>query len=596
MKKLLILLFLLGNLFISGVGQGYIVQPLDAMILPLGAEGTSYEDAVPGAHGGTLQLAVIENPKGWNPYTAFETSTTQFTNFMFRGLLNLHPLTGKIIPDMAASYEISEDNRVITFHLRQDIRWSDGVLFTADDVKFTYDNMVDLDIGYAVICEKIDSHTVRFILETPWRPILASLSFDLLPMHALYQHFPKHNPKATSDTFWNVWTLDMDLNDLVCSGPWIVSDYLPGHSVTMRRNPYYYGYDSEGVQLPYYDEIVSTIVSDQDETAALFLEGMIDCYGLRPEDIEPFIPFAGERGFTLIGSDMAGYGTTWVMLNQDFGWWIDKHTEKRMLYRDLQFRQALAHGVNKEAMIEQVYNGYAIPQWSPVSVPSPFYAGRDQYGGSINETDAVTFEFDPSLCAHLLDGLGVIDQDDDGWRDLPSGAALTMILETNNNTTRRECAELLISTWKQVGLDVSLRITEFNQLVDLIYSADYEMVLLGLTGGDEPNDGANVYLSCGSLHAFRYTACDDPTAFSNAVDDLLAQGAVTLDLDRAFSIYKTYQQTVAVNLDLIYLVIQSFNYAYYDYVGNASLASPVGTPGGKNSLFAELVFDKRVTE
>lgn len=150
--------------------------------------------------------------------------------------------------------------------------------------------------------------------------------------------------------------------------------------------------------------------------------------------------------------------------------------------------------------------------------------------------------------------------------------------------------------WQEVGLHVILRITEFSQLVDSIYQSSYEMVLLGVTGRDDPNGGENIYSSCGNLHAFRYSACDDPTAFDLLVDDLLAQGGVTMDFDRAFLVYKTYQRMVAENLDLIYLTVQSFNYAYYDYVGNASLASPVATPWGNNGLFTELVFDQRLRE
>ena len=593
MRELLVLLFLLGSLVVSGAGQGYVVQPFDAMILPVGVEGTDYAEMVPGVRGGTLRLAVSGDPQGWNPFTNPEITTTRFTNHMFRGLLNLHPLTGKIVPDMALSYEVSEDECVITFHLRRDIRWSDGVLFTADDVTFTYESLVNRYDDYPAICRKIDNYTVTFTLASPWRPILNSLSFNLVPKHALCRYFPEYNPAASEDAFWDVWTLDMDLNDLVCNGPWMVSEYRPGQSVTMTRNSYYHVYDSEGVQLPYYDEIVLTIVTNRDESMALFLEGIIDCYGPRPEDIETLISASQERGFSLNKKGIPGYGTTWVMLNQDFGWLMGRHEEKRALYRELQFRQALAHGVNKQVLIEQVYHGYGVPQWSPVSIPSPFYAGRDQYAGPITETDAVIFEYDPLLATQLLDELGVSDKDGDGWRDLPSGDPLTMILETNDDTIRRACAESLDEAWQALRLQSVLRITEFNQLVDSIYSGSYEMVLLGLTGGDEPNGGSNIHYSCGNLHAFRYTACDDPTVLAYQIDELLAQGAATLDLDRAFATYKTYQQMVAENLDLIYLVAQSFNYAYYDYVGNAALASPVGTPGGSNGLFTELVFDKR---
>lgn len=596
MRKLLVLLFLLGSLVVSGEGQGYVVQPFDAMILPIGVEGTDYADVVPGVRGGTLHMMCIEDPGGWNPYADPDTATTRFTSRMFRGLLNLHPLTGELVPDMALSYEVSEDERVITFHLRRDIRWSDGVLFTAEDVTFTFNSLLNRYGGLPIVCEKIDNYTLTFTLEYPWRPILNGLSFEVLPKHALCQYFPEYNPAASDTEFLNVWTLDMDLKDLICSGPWIASDYKPGQSVTMTRNPYYYVYDSKGVQLPYFDQVVITIVSNQDEGVGLFLEGVIDCYAPRPEDKELLVSRAKESGFSLIEGNISGYGTTWVMLNQDFGLQMGRYAEKRALYRDLLFRQALTHGVNKQALIEQVYHGDAVAQWSPVSIPSPFYAGRDEYAGPITEADAVIFEYDPSLSAQLLDELGIVDQDGDGWRDLLSGGALTINLAMHDNTIRRDCAALLAEGWQDVGIHVILRMTDYALLVDSIYASSYEMVLLGVTGGDDPNGGENIYSSCGNLHAFRYSACDDPTFVDRQIDMLLWAGATTMDLDLAFTHYRTYQRMVAENLDLIYLAVQSFNYAYYDYVGNVSLASPVATPLGNNGLFTELVFDQRLRE
>jgi peptide/nickel transport system substrate-binding protein len=282
------------------------------------------------------------------------------------------------------------------------------------------------------------------------------------------------------------------------------------------------------------------------------------------------------------------------LINQDVGLAEGVDNEKREVYRNVKFREAMAHCIDKETMIQNVLNGLGGPQWSPVSVPSPFYAGRDYYGGPITENNAVIFEYDPAKAAGLLDEIGVIDADGDGYRDLPSGAPLAMEINTNDNTTRVASCLILVDDWQAIGLNATFQVVDFNTLVDRLFGASGDLIYLGLTGGDEPNGGSNVYNSCGSLHAYRYSACDEPDEIDTRVDELLGIGANTFDLDEAFAAYVEYQQLLSAQLGYVYTVVQSFQYAYYDYVGNAFKASPTSTPGGNNGLLMELCFDKRL--
>jgi peptide/nickel transport system substrate-binding protein len=607
MKNALILAGLLVFTSLAVFGQGYSTQPADALIFPIGEAGTVYEDMELGVRGGTITIANIEDPKGWNNSTAHETSTTWFTNRMHRGLVNLDHISGAVVPDFAKSWEISDDGLVITFHLREGIKWSDGEPITADDVVFTYNDVIlneDVDTnqrdgqrlpdGTYPLCEKVDDYTVTFTMSVVFRPALNSLSFNILPVHVLGDSVHLRNPDVPVGTFNETWTLDTPLTELVGNGPWVVSDYQPNVSVTMTRNPYYYGYDPAGTQLPYYDTIVSAIVTNQDVSMLKFRNGETDVYALRPEDIAILLPEGASKGFSVLITDAPGYGTTWFMPNMDIGLSDGTDNEKRELYRNVKFRQALAYTIDKDTIIQNVFNGLAGPQWSPVSVPSPFYAGRDFYGGPITENNAVAFEYDPAKAAALLDEIGVIDQDGDGWRDLPSGDPLRIEINTNDNTVRVGSCLILVDDWNAVGLNATFQVVDFNTLVDRLFGASGDLIYLGLTGGDEPNSGANVYDSCGSLHAYRYSACDEPDEIDLRIDELLALGAGTFDLDEAFDYYVEYQQLLADQLGYIYTVVQSFQYAYYDHVGNAFKASPTSTPGGNNGLLTELCFDKRL--
>ena len=605
MKNALILAGLLVITSLAVFGQGYDTMPADALVFPIGVAGTVYEDMELGVRGGTLTIANLEDPKGWNNSTAHETSTTWFTNRQHRGLVNLDHISGAIVPDLAKSWEISEDQLVITFHLREGLKWSDGEPITADDVVFTYNDVIlneDVDTNQRdgqllpddtyPICAKVDDYTVSFTMSVVFRPALNSLGFNILPEHALAQYVHKLNPDIQVGTFNEAWTLDTPLTELVGNGPYIVTDYQPNVSVTMERNPYYYGYDPAGTQLPYYDKVINVIVTNQDVMMLKFRNGETDVYGLRAVDIPILLGESASKGFTVKITDEPGYGTTWFLINQDVGLAEGTDAEKRELYRNVQFREAMAHCIDKDTIITNVFNGLAGPQWSPVSVPSPFYAGRDYYGGPITENNAVIFEYDPAKAAGILDDLGVIDQDGDGWRDLPSGAPLRMEINTNDNTVRVGSCLILVDDWNAIGLNATFQIVDFNTLVDRLFGSSGDLIYLGLTGGDEPNSGSNVYHSCGSLHAYRYSACDEPDEVDLRIDELLALGAGTFDLDEAFDYYTEYQQLLSHQLGYIYTVVQTFQYAYYNYVGNANMSSTISTPGGNNGLLTELCFDK----
>ena len=584
-------------------------MPADALIVPIGVAGTLYEDMEFGLQGGTLYVASLEDPKGWNASTASATSTRWFTNRQHRGLVNLDHISGAIVPDLAKSWEVSEDQLVITFHLREGVRWSDGELITADDVVFTYNDIIlnedvdtDLRDGQLLpddtypLCEKVDDYTVTFTMSVVFRPALDSLSFSILPKHVLAHYVHKLNPDIPAGTFNETWTLDTPLDELVGNGPWIVTEYQPNVSVTMERNPYYYGYDPAGTQLPYYDKIVNIIVANQDVMMLKFRNGEVDVYALRAVDIPDLLAESEAKGFTLKISNEAVYGTTWYMINQDIGLAEGTDAEKRELYRNVQFREAMAHCIDKETIITNVFNGLATPQWSPLSVPSPFYAGREVYGGPITEDNAVIFEYDLARAAGYLDELGVIDQDGDGWRDLPSGAPLTMEINTNDNTIRVSTCLILVDDWRSIGLNATFQVVDYNTLVDRLFASSGDLIYLGLTGSDEPNSGANVYHSCGALHAYRYSACDDPDDVDLRIDELLTLGAGTLSLDEAFGYYTEFQQLAASQLGYTFTVVQTFGYVYYNYVGNAFKASSIATPSGNNGLLTELCFDRRLLD
>jgi peptide/nickel transport system substrate-binding protein len=577
----------------------------DRVIVPLGGEGTSYEALVPGQRGGTLYCASISNPKKWNHVTAHETSTTQYTNMMFKGLTDIDPNTSALTPELARGWTVSDDGLEIVFELRRGLRWSDGAPFTADDVVFTFNDLyfneeiesdtrdiLTLPDGTLPRVEKVDEHQVRVTLSTPFRPILTAMGVAILPRHVLWEYIAHLNPEVSPGTFNEIWGLDTDPSELVGIGPFIVDRYEPDQYVSMRRNPYYYHYDPNGVQLPYLDRYVVQIVENQDASLLKFRNGELDVLGIRASDVPILIGLEEDLGITvLVDPDVPVFGTSWVAINQDVG--LSEGTDEplRALFRDIRFRRAIAHALDKDTIINNVYNGLAVPQWSPVSYMSPFYAGREEYGGPVTEADAVRYEFSLETASALLDEIGIIDRDGDGWRDFEDETTVEVELNTGSSTTSQDIALIFTEDLHRVGLKVAFAPRESNTLVTMLLSATYEMAILGLTGGTEPNSGANVYGSCGGLHFWHFSGCEQPTEVELRIDELLAAGVSTYDNDEAFGIYKEYQTLLTTeDLGLVYTVNPTFCYAYYDHVGNAQVANPIATPSGSNGLTMDLVY------
>ncbi len=321
------------------------------------------------------------------------------------------------------------------------------------------------------------------------------------------------------------------------------------------------------MQLPYFDKYVVLTVASQDVSLLKFRNGELDALGIRATDVPILKREEAQKDFTvLVSPDMPNYGTSWIGINQDIGLAEGTHENLRTLFRTRDFRAALAHLVDKQAIIDTLYNGLAVPQWSPVSYMSPFYAGRDYYGGPVTEKDAVVFEYSLDKAAALLDGIGIIDRDGDGWRDYEDGTRVEIELNTNAGNTVREGVCLIVADRAaKIGLKLNFVPVNFNTLVNKLFASTGELIVLGLTGGNEPNNGANVYNSCGGLHFWRYSACDEPNEVEKKIDDLLDAGVATLDNDEAFEIYKEYQITLAKDdLGLVYTVNPSFTYAYYN--------------------------------
>jgi len=532
-------------------GAGYEEMPEGALIVPLGELGAGYEDLTPGSASDTLFLCVTTDPLTWNPAAASSTASTAFTHLMFDGLVGMHRVSGVLVPELASSWSIDGD--VVTFFLREGIRWSDGVLFTADDVVFSIRDVHGVE---EPTVEKIDDHTVVATYTTPVvSAMLDTFIVDIVPKHILEGDFQ-------AGTLEDAWGLDVEADQLVGIGPYMLESYEPGERVIMRRNPYYYRFDANGIQLPYFEQLD---VAVSRACLGKLIAGEIDAVSL---GVLSVAQLEGVPSVEIIAGE-AGYGTSFVTLNLDTA-----DMDLRSLFRRVEFRQAMAHAINKQRIIDRMYGGFGYPQWSQVSIPSPFYAGRDFYGGPITESSAVTYSYNLDNASALLDECGIAEIGDDGIREFESGARVAFSIKTNEGP-RAAIASIIVEDLQSLGLDVHLEVITMADVNGAIGSGDWQAFILGLSGGDDPSAGRNVLNPTGALHFWHYSAAaGDAFPYEEAIEQLLEKGHTAATTEEAFDYYRDYQILQATeDLGMIFIVQPLFTYAVREDIGNRAIIS-----------------------
>ncbi len=544
-----------------------------------------------GNHGGSITIAQLSDPKSFNIMIAQETTTTDVLQYTFEGLTATHGITTEVIPALAESWEVAGDKKTWTFKLRRNVQWFDGQPFTADDVTFTFNNVIynpaitssskdALTIeGEQFAVEKIDDHTVRITTPVPYAPFLTQVGVPILPRHAL-------EDAVSAGRFNETWGINTPPDQIIGTGPFKISQFLPAQMVVLERNSRYWKKDSAGNSLPYLDEIRMVIVPNQEVILLKFHAGELDVIGVRGQDYPILKPMERKNNFTIM-NDGPAFGTNFVAFNQNPGKgdsgkpFLDPI--KLAWFKDVRFRRAVAHAIDKETIINNVMNGLGYPQIAAMSPAAmTFY-----------NPDVPTYEYDLDMSRSLLADAGYKDRDGDGILEDPQGNTISFDLITNSGNSTRENMGLIIQAdLKKVGIEVNFAPMDFNTLVTrLNKSYDWEALLLGLTGGTEPESGRNVWVSSGSLHLWHPQQKTPQTDWEAAIDSLFNAGVQELDLERRKEIYRHWQTIVAEQVPIIYTSLPAYVTAVRNTIGNAK---PTAYARGFHSM--DEVFRKDLSE
>lgn len=509
-----------------------------------------------GEFGHQLILAVGGDPKTFNDIIAEDLSSRQFTSLMFEGLTTLNAATDDVEPNLAERWEIGEDQQTFTFYLRTNVFWNDGQKFTADDVVFTFNDVIyntniatQLRLFFSVngkpfTVEKVDDYIVRFKTSGIYAPFIQFMSQVILPKHKLEQ-------AVKNGTFEETWGINTPPRDLVGTGPFRLKDYQFGQRAIFERNPYYWKAAPDGRRLPYLDNVIYEFAKDQNAMFVKFVSGQSDLHsGLRPEDISLAKRFAKTRDFRIVERGPAD-GTQFFWFNQNPG----KNPEtgkpflpvyKRNWFEKTAFRQAVSYAIDRQGIIDGVFMGMGEPLWSVESA-----ANRRWFNPNVKQ-----YPRDLKQARQLLLDAG-FRYNPHGLLEDAKGNLVEFSLMTNvENATRKDLASIIRENLREIGITVKLQFLDYNAMISKIADTyQYEACLLGLGGGaNDPSSGLAVLQSSGRLHQWFPNQKEPATPWEARIDELMQLQLQTLDFTKRKIYYDEVQEIMAEQQPFIFLV------------------------------------------
>ena len=505
-----------------------------------------------GEPGGALTLAYITEPLTFNLALANDTASTGVLGYLYDGLTESSWLTDRPEPSLAESWEHSADGLTWTFNLRRDVRWHDGQPFTAADVVFTFNRLIyndDIETGSVwtevdMTVTALDDYTVQFVLTAPHATFLQHMGTSMYPEHVL-------EPHVAAGTFATVWDINTDPGEVIGTGPFTITSYLPGDRIVLTRNPDYWLQDADGNSLPYLDQIIMVKVSDDDDALAKFRAGQTDIIGVDGENFDTLSGLQEVENF-IIHERGPAFGTSFLAFNMNPG--RNAQTgepyvapERLEWFRTKEFRQAVAHTIDKATIIAELGHGRGFPLWSHVSP-----AAVDFHNPNVRR-----YEYDLARANAMLDGLGWIDTNGDGIREDGAGNDIELELMVSDQTVDDQDSHLIIREGlEELGIRVNYQPTPFGEIVArLSASYDWEAVIIGLSGSTDPGDGFNVWHSSGSLHLWHPKQTTPATAWEAKIDELYVNASQEMDHNQRVAYYHLAQEIVAENVPLIYTTL-----------------------------------------
>ncbi|NUM59265.1 MAG: peptide ABC transporter substrate-binding protein [Bdellovibrionaceae bacterium] len=484
--------------------------------------------------GGSVVLSLDEEPESLHPVSSISGYANEVQSWVCDSLLNKNPETYEWEQALAEKWKISDDNKSITFTLRKNLVFHDGKPITAQDVKFSIDVMKDERYDNKHIRNYFENvESVTIIDENTVKVVFKTNYFKNIDVVAKQLIIPKHiydNPEKSNSM----------VQSLVCSGAYKLSSFVKGQGIDLVKfDQHYTSTDSKYKNLYNYEQIKYRFLLDENIKLEKIKKGEIDFVEWRNSEI-----FEKKAVGELWGKEIIKYKIEnkipkiWSYI----GWNLEK-----VLFKDKNVRLALAHLANREEINKKFFNNNSLLVSAPIS-PLSEYAPK---------TKPITFN--PKIAAALLKKAGWKDVNRDGILEKEINGKkvdfkFTLVFA---NREYEKLWTILKEDMKNVGIEMNLKIVDFNQMLKIKDELSFDALALSWGGGSVDPDPKQIWHSTSAVKGG-----SNFIGYRNSeVDKLIDEARMTIDRKKRIGILQKTYQLIAE--DAPYLFMFSDRYSYY---------------------------------
>lgn len=477
------------------------------------------EDNLVGDQGGTMVIGTTDLPTIISPLSPSMFGSNDILDLLFMHMHRVDAATGKMKPELASSWEFSEDLTSVTYYLRKNVTWWDGQPVTAKDVYYTYRVMRDPDTQYPNVArlrfikdvEIVGTYAVKFSFDRVYADLLTDSDIMVIP---------KHLHEQAGESFGT--------EVIMGNGPYQVVEWVPGETIILLANEAYYR------GKPPLDEIIIQHYDNIDGMVSDFMRG----------DLDVVLNITPEQAGTVQANENiavdAHPGNTYTYI----GWNLE-HT----FLNDRDIRRAVSMAINTEKILNDIFSGMGTVSLGPLP-PSSW-----GYDGSISQ-----LTYDVSEAQRILLEKGFLDKNRNAVIEKDGEEFVLTILTNRENPERVRILEFVADDLRRIGVRVNARYLSTEVFIRSVLNKEFDGFVMGWSV-DEKIDPAIYWSSEASKGIFNFVS------YSNGkVDSLMDVGVTMVNRKKAKEIWSEFQKTVYNDQPYTFLIVADDISAYYKRV------------------------------